>query len=360
MYYFLKFFQAAFLVWCFGAYFLSVGSTNNKLNKEYTVFVALWSGEDDLFHGFRDYLSEKKIKIKYVIENCAQDRKKCHALVPKIRQLKPDLIFTWGTPVCEEIGGKFDIPDPQNYIRDIPMVSLIVTDPIASKLIKSLEKTERNITGVNHVAPVSSHIEAIKSFRKTTKKVAAFYNPAETNSVIMINQLKNLSKKYDIVVGDFPIKLDESGKPLPSSIEGIIDKIAVGDYDFIYMPADTFLSVNLKKVMERANFYKIPTFGSTESMFFGGHPLMGLISRFYDVGYFGGQKAERILIKGEAPQDIPYEKLKEFSFLIGADVFNEIKIFPPLSLVKYAQFIGANKEEEKKKNHKTDKDKERK
>lgn len=310
--------------------------------KRYRIYMVLWSGEDPLSKGFMDYLRRRNIPVDYIIRNCDQDRKRCHGLVPEIRQLKPDLIFTWGTPVCEEIGGRIDDQNKQDYIWDIPIIALIVTDPIRSRVIYDLKRTGRNITGVNHVAPVSSHIEAMKTYMKSLKKIAALYNPTETNSKIMVEELITLGPKFHVDISLYPIHLDGAGKPIPESIPEIIKKIAQDGQQFIYMPADTFLSVNMKAVIETATQFRLLTFGSTESMFFSNsHPLMGVLSRFYDVGLLGGVKAEDILLKQVNPKEIPYQKLGNFSLLISPDVFRDIKIYPPITMLKIAEFVAS-------------------
>lgn len=304
--------------------------------------MVLWSGEDPLSKGFMDYLRRRNIPVEYIIRNCDQDRKRCHGLVPEIRQLKPDLIFTWGTPVCEEIGGRIDDQNKEDYIWDIPILALIVTDPLRSRVIYDLQKTGRNITGVNHVAPVSSHIESMKTYMKSLKRIGALYNPTETNSKIMVEELITLGPKFGVDIRLYPIHLDSTGKPMAESIPEIIKKIAQDGQQFIYMPADTFLSVNMQTVIETATKFKLLTFGSTESMFFSSsHPLMGVLSRFYDVGLLGGVKAEDILLKQIDPKEIPYQKLGNFSLLISPDVFRRIKIYPPITMLKIAEFVAS-------------------
>ncbi len=326
-------------------YASSTPQIHDRPSKTFKIYMVLWSGEDALSKGFMDYLKRQNISVEYTIRNCAQDRKKCREFVREIKLVKPDLIFTWGTAICEEIAGKIDAPNKHEYIWDIPIVSLIVTDPVASKLIYSLEKPGRNITGVNHVAPVSSHLETMKTYMSKLKKVAALYNPAETNSVIMIKRIIKIKEKYNIDIKEYPIKLDENKKPIVSSIEENIAQIAQDGAEFIYMPADTFLSVNMPLVSAISVKYKLPTFGSTESMFFDGHPLIGLLSKFYNVGLFGGLKAEQILIENKNPAKIPYEKLKNFSVLIAPDIFRAIEKYPPLEMFGYAEFIPESNNE---------------
>lgn len=312
---------------------------NNK-GKTFKIYIVLWATKDALVKGFMDYMERQKIKAEYTLRYCDQNKEKCHDFVKEIRDIKPDLIFTWGTPACEAIAGTIDAPNKQDYIWDIPMISLIVTDPIKSKLIYDMKKTGRNITGVNHVAPISSHIEAMKSYLKDLKKVATLYNPAETNSGIMVKELQKIGPDFELEVSDHPIPVDENGQPIVEKIEEEVEKIAKEGAQFIYIPAESFLSINIKHVMDVANKHKLLTIGTTEyTFFFGPRPLMGLLSRFYDVGLFGGFKAEQILIHGEKPENIPYEKLKTFSLLLAPEVFRNIKVYPPLSMIKYAEIL---------------------
>lgn len=308
-------------------------------NKTFKIFMVLWSGRDDLSKGFMDYLKKRDISVEYIIRDANQDRKTCHSFVKEIREVKPDLIFTWGTPTCEEIAGKIDAPNKQDYIWDIPIVSLIASDPVAAKLINSLEKPGRNITGVNHNAPVAAQMEAMKSYFKGLKKIAALYNPSETNSKGMVNAMINHLKGSDIEIKAYPVKLDANNKPMASSLEDIILQIHQDGAEFIYLPSDTFISTHMNIVTTAALKYKLPTFGTTESMFFKGYPLMALLSRFYNVGLFGAFKAEQILLHGKKPEEIPYEKLKTFSLLISPDRFVEIGLYPPISMLGYAEIF---------------------
>ncbi|MEI8295269.1 MAG: ABC transporter substrate-binding protein [Alphaproteobacteria bacterium] len=285
-------------------------------------------------------MERQKIKATYVFRFCEQNKKKCHGFVNEIKEAKPDLIFTWGTSACEAIAGTIDAPNKQEYIWDIPIISLIVTDPIKSKVIFDLKKTGRNVTGVNHVAPVTSHIEAMKSYLKDLKKVAALYNPTETNSKIMIEELKSIGPEYGLEITDHPIPLNDKHAPMSEKIAEEIDKIAEENSQFIYLPADTFLLTNIGTVMDAANKHKLLTMGTTELAFVSDNrPLMGFLSHYYDVGLFGGFKAEQILIYGKNPNEIPYEKLKNFSLILSPEVFRKIKIHPPLSILKYSEIL---------------------
>ncbi len=67
--------------------------------------------------------------------------------------------------------------------------------------------------------------------------------------------------------------------------------------------------------------------------------VAGLVSKYYEVGQFTAYKAEQILWGKRAPQSIPIETLKRFSFIVRLAVAKQIKVLPPLALFNYAEFI---------------------
>ena len=68
--------------------------------------------------------------------------------------------------------------------------------------------------------------------------------------------------------------------------------------------------------------------------------LLGLVSRYYNVGQFAAYKAERIL-SGHAPaQGIPVETLTRFSLQIDLRVARRLDVLPPLEMFNYAELIG--------------------
>lgn len=313
-------------------------SAGNGSQKRFKIFMVLWNGKTDLEKGFTSYLKDKNVNFEVEVRDCAGDRTKCHALIPEIRTYNPDLIYTWGTPACEEIAGTLN-SSSKEYIHDVPMISLIVTDPINSKLINSLDKPGRNITGVNHVAPLEVQMNSMLLYKKNTKLVAAVYNPDETNSVLQVKALINTASQYGITIVDMPVLLDAQGKPDPLSIPKIVQQASDKGVDFLYTPPDTFMSVNCAAYVEAANKHKIPTFATTDSMYWKGKPMIGMLSRFINVGLFGGYKAYQILVEGKKPEEIAYDKLSRFSYIISLETAKKVGLEPPIPVFRFAEII---------------------
>lgn len=318
--------------------------TNSQIDanqKQYTIYMVLWNGKTNLESAFVRYLERRNVRVNYIRRDCQGSKDKCHALIPEIRRLKPDLIYTWSTPAAEAIGGTIETADSGRYIWDIPIIALIVTDPIASRLIYNLEKPGRNLTGVNHTAPIESQLNAMLEYT-SIQTIAAVFSPNESNSIAQVKSLEEAAAKLNIKVNRFPLPLTQGGAeqtPDENKIEEHVATIANSKPDFIYMPADNFLAVHCQEIVTQANKYKIPTFGATDLMFDNGRPLMGLLSRFKDVGEFGGFKAYQILVEGKQVKEIAYEKLKGFSFLISKSTYEDVGLYPPIRVLKFAEII---------------------
>ncbi len=107
----------------------------------------------------------------------------------------------------------------------------------------------------------------------------------------------------------------------------------------IYLPSDSFLVANAKKVVDEINVYKIPSFSATEVPIRKGQALTGLVCRYYNVGQLAGYKAEQILVHKKDPKDIPMETLSRFSFMFNMATAKQLEFYPPLSVLKVAEIL---------------------
>src|SRR4029078_822710 len=72
----------------------------------------------------------------------------------------------------------------------IPVVFTAVTDPIAAKLVTSLEKPGNGVTGVSCAINPRKQVPFIRFLLPYTKTLGIVYNPGEVNSVTSVGSLK--------------------------------------------------------------------------------------------------------------------------------------------------------------------------
>jgi putative ABC transport system substrate-binding protein len=304
---------------------------------QFKIFMVLWSGETSIEKGFQAYFKEHDIKAEYIIRDCQGDNNKCHALVKEIRETKPDLIYTWGTPAALAIAGTTDAKNKDEYVWDTPIVSTIVGNPIFSKIIYDLEKPGRNLTGVNHVPPYDAQLNSMLSYSKFNK-VGVMYIPSENPTLVHVDGFEQACKDANIEVVRLPYDHLVNNRVDPQYLNDFFKNIKTQGINIIYFPPSNYLSVDSKIVCDAANANKLLTFIATELMVTNGSPLMGLISSYLNIGRFAAEKAQHILVDGRDPSAIPYERFAKYNFFINREIMKLLNVYPPLDIVDHANF----------------------
>ena len=68
--------------------------------------------------------------------------------------------------------------------------------------------------------------------------------------------------------------------------------------------------------------------------------LVSVAARYYDVGRLAGAQAERILVEGIRPGDLPVVRMTEFAVVINLAVAKSLNLFPPMDLLQIAEIVN--------------------
>ncbi len=303
----------------------------------YQIVMILWRGETDVEVGFRDYVLEHGLPFTFQTHDLNGDLKKLPDLVAQIRQQKPDLIYTWGTPITLALVGEYDKVDPSRHITDIPVFFTPVAFPLESRLVPSMASSGRNITGTTHMVPLESQIKAIRAYHPLTR-LAILYNPAEPNSVSSVQQLHHLANTLDFEVLDQAVPLDDQNKPTPETLPELVAQLAAREPQFLYLGPDTFIGNHRQIITKVALQHRLPVFAATERNL-ESQALLGLVTRYRNLGRFSAFKVRQILVDKIPPRDIPIEGLRRFSYVINMTVAKQLALYPPLTVLNYAEVI---------------------
>ena len=333
-----KFFS---LLWLFAGAWLSplisLAQTAATEPEPHEIFAVLWRGETAVEEGFRDYLDQKGIAYNLTIRSLNLDTANAPAIVQDIRHAQPDLVYTWGTGSTLGIVGSFDTDSPERYIRDIPTIFVLVAYPKIAKIVETYESTGRSVSGVVFLTPLDAQLQAIRAYRPF-KKLASVYDSTSRNVRINVELLKEAVPKAGMEFLPLPITLDENGKSDPSSMPGLIRQAKAEGADILYIGPDSFLARNGELFTKSAIEEGLPTFAATEFPVRRSHSLFGLVSDYYTVGKLAGLQAERILVEGIEPQNLPLAQLARHKLWINVDVARALNLYPPLSMVRIADF----------------------
>ena len=291
--------------------------------EEKNVTMLLWRWKDKSEQGFQDVLNSSNYKINWVEYNAEQNEDKLIEIIKGLDLTQIDLIYTFGTTVTKTT---------REYVKNVPIVSNIVSAPVASGIITSWEHSGNNITCVSNKVPTEVQIKTLKRIMNF-KRLGVIHNPAETNSRIWIDEGKKLEKKYDftLVVIEFTNKKD---------INNLVRTLEEEKVDAVWLPPVSAIKANQDILIKAINDRKLPSLSpmiglatmKKESV------LLGLGPSYYKLGELAAQKAIKIF-EGIKPTDIPSETLEEFDLIINLKTAKIIGLAIPNDILEIASEI---------------------
>lgn len=288
--------------------------------------------------GFRDYIEGSGLPATIEVREVPQ-AEAVTAMLPEIRAAKPSLVVTLFTPLTLATVGRYDEADPSRFLTGIPVVFSSVTDPVASRIVRSLDQPGRMVTGTRHIAPVPVQVKTMMAYR-TWRKMAVVYNPAEGNMVVTVRELKEEAARQGIELLDAPLPRDAAGAINAQAIPDVIATARRAGAELIYIGPDTLVaSNNSKLVADAAQEQRVATFCSTELPIRRSGLLMGLVSPAVNVGRFAGLKAYEILTGAKPADAVPVETLNRFSLLLRIETAKTLDLYPPMRLLSIAEII---------------------
>jgi len=275
------------------------------------IYAITFRGMTDVERGFQDYFAARRIPVQITWRDLNRDAARMPGFLDEIKRTRPDLVYTWGTSVTLGVVGTYDAYDPQTQITDIPVVFTLVAAPVLAKIVPDLKSSRRNVTGVFHVAPTEAQIRAMASYRPF-KSIGILYTPTEQNSVVVVNEVREVAKRLGFSVIAKPFRM-VNGQVSAEGAPEMIRELKEQKVDWLYLPPDSYLGTQAQKVIiPAAMSVGLPTFASTEQLMEAG-ALTGLISHYYAIGQFTAYKAEQILVNKVPPARIAIETLTRFT-----------------------------------------------
>lgn len=306
--------------------------------RPFRIYRITYRGRTEVEDGFDDYLASNGVAVEFIERDADRGTARLPGFIEEIRALKPDLVYTWGTPVTLGIAGRYDAEDRSAVISDIPVVFALVASPIAAGLVRDIARPGRLLTGAVHVVPTETQLRAMHAYRPITR-LGVLYTGSEQNSVSIVEELRRLRETMDFSLVERQFRRGDDGRPSPDGIEDLIAEIGGEGANWLYLLPDTFLGTQYARVVPAALANRLPTFGAAELAIRQGGALVGLISRYYSVGQLAASKAVRILRDGEPAGEIPIETLKRFSLIINLPVARKLDLYPPIEMLNYAEVL---------------------
>jgi putative ABC transport system substrate-binding protein len=252
----------------------------------------------------------------------AGDPDRAELFAKEIVALKPDLIVVHSTPGVKAL---------RQQTTTIPMVFVLVADPIGSGFVQSLSHPGGNITGFMNVdSPMTSKwLELIVEISPKTRQVALLFNP-DTASFY-----KDFLRNFDEAAPRFKVRGIATPVRHAAGIEEAFSRL---DPDTaLFVLPDVFVQVHRILITQLAQQYCVPAIYPYRFFPTSG----GLLSYGIDTIIVFRQAAgyaDRIL-KGAAPNDLPVQAPSTFKLVVNLKAARAIGLAIPESFLLRADEV---------------------
>ena len=256
-------------------------------------------------------------KVKYDFANAQADQANNTAMIGKFASDKDmKLVLAVATPTAQAAA---------QAITDIPVLFSAVTDPLAAKLVKSLEAPGGNVTGTSDKNPVKEQLELLKMIKPEAKSVGIVYSSGEVNSQVQVEWAKEAGKELGLSIEE---------KAISASSE-VQQAAAALNVDAFYVPTDNAVVSALEGLIQVAQDKKIPVISADgESVKRGATATYGL-----NYEKLGEQTAEMAvkLLKGETQAaTMPVETITKVELYLNTTAAEKIGLTFPADLLSEA------------------------
>jgi ABC-type uncharacterized transport system substrate-binding protein len=255
--------------------------------------------------------------------NVKGNRAALQAAASELLKQKINLLFTTGTSATQAA---------MAATKDIPIVFVHPSDPIASGIIRSPTEPTKNLTGVAAYAAhtTAKRLELFKEIIPDLKKIVVFF---DANNIFSRDNLKlaeAAAKKLDLQVSPYGIK---STDELKTTVASLRRENGAG----IFQIADDLFESEADFLFETARQKKLPTMFNEESWAIDG-ALAAYGPNYLEMGRQAGRLVDRI-IKGEKAESLPVERASKFDLTLNYRTATFIGIRFPEELLKKAQKV---------------------
>jgi putative tryptophan/tyrosine transport system substrate-binding protein len=239
----------------------------------------------------------------------------------EILALSPDIILTQNTPPTASM---------LQQTRTVPVVFVIVTDPVGSGFVESLSRPGGNATGFTIMEPTTSGkwLELLKEIAPQIKRAAILFNPRTAPYA------SYYLRPFDAAAASLGVVAVAGKVNSESDLESVFAEQAQDpDTGLVVMP-DGFLNVYRNEIALLAARYRLPVVYPWR--FFT--EIGGLMSYGFDQRDSFRTAAAYIdrILKGEKPADLPVQAPTKYELVINRKTAKMLGLTLPMSLVARA------------------------
>jgi putative ABC transport system substrate-binding protein len=215
----------------------------------------------------------------------------------------------------------------------IPIVFLLVLDPVGLGLVQSLARPGGNITGYGAIDPpiMGKWLQLLKGVAPSVTRVAVIFNPDTQPYAGLFNRaIDSAAASFRVTVTLAPVRDDAAIE------EAVTAQAREPGGGLICLPG-SFNTTHRDVIVAAAARHRLPLMGAGDAF-----PKAGaLISYWYDPIKLQAQAAYYVdrILKGTSPADLPVQQSTKFSLVINLKTAKALGLTVPPSMLDLADEV---------------------
>jgi len=247
--------------------------------------------------------------LSSVYRFAAGDVSRFDALAAELVALKPDVLFSWGTPGTVAL---------QRATQTIPIVMAGPADPVALGLVKSLARPGGNLTGITidgGLEVEAKRLQLLKELVPGMSRVTLIYNPADPGAPLRFAGVRDAARVMNVQVESLVVRDSDD-------IEPMLSELSRRKPDAVYVFATTAITANREAVCAGLAKLRLPSSAALPP-FVNAGCLMTYSSSDGEIAHQVATYIDQIL-RGANPADLPVRQPSRYELVLNAQTAKAI------------------------------------
>src|SRR5919109_646603 len=255
--------------------------------------------------GLREELKQlgyqEKKSIILETRNAKGDRGALQPAASELVAQKSDVIFSTGTRATRAA---------KSATGEVPIVFIHPADPVALGLVKSMERSGTNLTGVAGLAlqMTDKRLSLLKEIMPKLQRIHIFYDSNNEFSREYFALSEKAATRLGILAAAHAIKsIDE--------LKATMESLDKREGDAFFQIPDDLVEGEIDFIFDTARRKKLPSMSNEEIW-----ALKGAMAAYGPSHYQMGRQAADLvdkILKGQRPENVPIERANKFDFIIN-------------------------------------------
>ncbi len=304
---------------------------SQQAGKVYRVGFLHWGsrgGSEQHFQAFEQALRERgwvtgeNLVITYRYAEGKYDR--LPALAGELVRLEPQVIVAVPTAATRAA---------KDATSTIPIVMLLVSDPIAEGLIASFARPGTNVTGLTLTPTWEIHAKRLQLLKEAVphaRRIALLWNPANRAAAQGVRTVEDAARSLGV-------ELQVAGARAPEELEPAFQVMTQARADALYVVPDSVFTSHRTLLADLSRRHRLPTmYGQDDYVRAGG--LMAYGVSLTDLYRRAAGYVDRLL-RGASPAELPVEQPTKFEFVVNLKSATALGFTIPASVLARADQV---------------------